>query len=104
MWMVNIPSLLKELGGVLEFSYIGYKKQEIALANQEVINVVLEPDTEVLDEVVVVGYGSQKKESVVGAISTLDMRKLNVPGASISNVLAGQLSGVVAMSRSGETG
>lgn len=65
--------------GVLEFSYIGYKKQEIALANQEVINVVLEPDTEVLDEVVVVGYGSQKKESVVGAISTLDMRKLNVP-------------------------
>ena len=39
-----------------------------------------------------------------GAISTLDMRKLNVPGASISNVLAGQLSGVVAMSRSGEPG
>lgn len=66
--------------------------------------MVLEPDTEVLDEVVVVGYGSQKKESVVGAISTLDMRKLNVPGASISNVLAGQLSGVVAMSRSGEPG
>ena len=103
MWMVNIPSLLKELGGI-RVSYIGYKKQEIALANQEVINVVLEPDTEVLDEVVVVGYGSQKKESVVGAISTLDMRKLNVPGASISNVLAGQLSGVVAMSRSGEPG
>lgn len=96
--------VIEGVGGVLEFSYIGYKKQEIALANQEVINVVLEPDTEVLDEVVVVGYGSQKKESVVGAISTLDMRKLNVPGASISNVLAGQLSGVVAMSRSGEPG
>ncbi len=92
------------VGGVLEFSYMGYKKQEIAIANQKVINVVLEPDTEVLDEVVVVGYGSQKKESVVGAISTLDIKKLKVPGASISNVLAGQLSGVVAMSRSGEPG
>lgn len=103
MWMVNIPSLLKELGGIRVFVH-RLQKQEIALANQEVINVVLEPDTEVLDEVVVVGYGSQKKESVVGAISTLDMRKLNVPGASISNVLAGQLSGVVAMSRSGEPG
>ena len=66
--------------------------QKVALANQEVINVVLEPDTEVLDEVVVVGYGSQKKESVVGAISTLDMRKLNVPGASISYVLARAIS------------
>lgn len=57
-----------------------------------------------MDEVVVVGYGSQKKESVVGAISTLDIKKLKVPGASISNVLAGQLSGVVAMTRSGEPG
>ena len=92
------------IGGVLEISYMGYKKQEVAIADQKVINIVLSPDTEVLDEVVVVGYGSQKKESVVGAISTLDIKKLKVPGASISNVLAGQLSGVVAMSRSGEPG
>lgn len=96
--------IVEGIGGVLEFSYMGYKKQEIAINDQKVINVVLSPDTEVLDEVVVVGYGSQKKESVVGAISTLDIKKLNVPGASISNVLAGQLSGVVAMSRSGEPG
>lgn len=68
------------------------------------IDIVLQPDTEVLEEVVVVGYGSQKKESVVGAISTLDVTKLTVPGSSISNALAGQLSGIVAMSRSGEPG
>ncbi|QIU93297.1 SusC/RagA family TonB-linked outer membrane protein [Bacteroides faecium] len=92
------------LGGVLEFSYIGMKKQEMAIGDQKIINIVMEPDTEVLDEVVVVGYGSQKKESVVGAISTLDVTKLKVPGASISTVLAGQLSGVVAMTRSGEPG
>lgn len=92
------------IGGVLEFSYIGYKKQEVAITGQKTINIVLQPDTEVLDEVVVVGYGSQKKESVVGAISTLDVTKLTVPGSSISNALAGQLSGIVAMSRSGEPG
>ena len=74
---------IEGVGGVLEFSYIGMKKQEIAIIDQKSINVTLQPDTEVLDEVVVVGYGSQKKESVVGAISTLDIKKLKVPGASI---------------------
>ena len=92
------------VGGVLEFTYVGMKKQEIVIGDQKVINVVLAPDTEVLDEVVVVGYGNQKKESVVGAISTLDISHLKVPGSSISNVLAGQLSGVVAVTRSGEPG
>lgn len=92
------------IGGVLEFSYIGYKKQEVAITGQQTIDIVLQPDTEVLEEVVVVGYGSQKKESVVGAISTLDVTKLTVPGSSISSALAGQLSGIVAMSRSGEPG
>ena len=82
------------VGGVLEFTYVGMKKQEIVIGDQKVINVVLAPDTEVLDEV----------ESVVGAISTLDISHLKVPGSSISNVLAGQLSGVVAVTRSGEPG
>ena len=92
------------LGGVLEFSYIGYKTQEVALVGQTHIDVTLQVDNEVLDEVVVVGYGSQRKESVVGAISTLDVTKLTVPTANLSTALAGQLSGIVAMSRSGEPG
>lgn len=92
------------LGGVLDFSYIGYKTQEVALVGQSNINVTLQPDNEVLDEVVVVGYGSQRKESVVGAISTLDVTKLIVPTSNLSTALAGQLSGIVAMSRSGEPG
>ena len=92
------------VGGVLTFSYMGMKSVDIAVSNQSTINVTLEADDEVLDEVVVVGYGRQKKESVVGAISTVDVSNLKVPGASISNVLAGQLAGVVAMSRSGEPG
>lgn len=95
---------VEELGGVLDFSYIGYKSQEVALVGQTSINVTLQPDNEVLDEVVVVGYGSQRKESVVGAISTLDVTKLIVPTSNLSTALAGQLSGIVAMSRSGEPG
>ena len=78
---------IEGVGGVLEFSYIGMKKQEIAIIDQKSINVTLQPDTEVLDEVVVVGYGSQKKESVVGAISTLDIKKLKVPGADRKSVV-----------------
>lgn len=96
--------VVEGLGGVLEFSYIGYKKQEVALTGQSVIDITLQPDTEVLDEVVVVGYGSQKKESVVGAISTLDVTKLTVQGSNLSTALAGQLAGIVSMSRSGEPG
>lgn len=92
------------IGGVLEFSYIGMKKQEIAIGDQNVINVTLSADTKKLDEVVVVGYGRQKKESVVGAISSLDVGELSIPGSNISNVLAGQLAGVVSMQASGEPG
>lgn len=80
---------IEGIGGVLEFSYIGMKKQEIAISNKNIIDVILNPDTKKLDEVVVVGYGRQKKESVVGAISSLDVGELNIPGSNISNVLAG---------------
>ena len=64
---------------MLDFSYIGYKSQEVALVGQTSINVTLQPDNEVLDEVVVVGYGSQRKESVVGANSTQDVTNLLEP-------------------------
>lgn len=91
-------------GGVLIFSSIGYKKVEVPVGTQTEINIVLEPETVQLEEAVVIGYGSQKKESVVGAISTLNVGNLKVPGASISSVLAGQLAGIVAVQRSGEPG
>ena len=92
------------VGGVLVFSYIGMSTQEVAIGNQNVINVTLKFDTEKIDEVVVVGYGHQKKASVIGSISTIDMAGVKVPGSSISSVLAGQLGGVVAMNRTGEPG
>lgn len=91
---------------VLVFSFTGLQSQEIPISKavNGIIDVSLIVDPSQIEEVVVVGYGYQKKESVVGSISTLDVNKLVVPSANISNVLAGQLSGVVAMNRSGEPG
>jgi TonB-linked SusC/RagA family outer membrane protein len=92
------------VGGVLEFSFVGMKTQEVAILEQNTIDLAMVADRDELEEVVVVGYGSQRKASVVGAISTLDVTKLVIPGSSISSSLAGQLSGIVAMTRSGEPG
>ena len=90
--------------GVIVISYIGYNDEEVVVGDKRVINVKLSENTQKLDEVVVVAYGSQKKESVIGSISTMDITKLKVPTSSISNNLAGQLAGVVAVTRSGEPG
>lgn len=89
---------------VLVFSYIGYATQEISVAGRTEINVQLQPESKQVEEVVVVGYGVQKKESVVGSISSVEVTNLKVPSAQLSTSLAGQLAGVVSMSRSGEPG
>ena len=88
----------------LKISFLGLGDKIITVGNQQNIVVRLEQKVNELADVVVVGYGRQKKESVVGAISTVDVATLKVPGASLSTSLAGQLAGVVSMSRSGEPG
>ena len=95
---------IEGIGGVLEFSYIGMKKQEIAISNKNVIDVILNPDTKKLDEVVVVGYGQQKKESVVVSMSSIKPKDIVVPSRSLNNSLAGQVAGLIAVQRSGEPG
>lgn len=90
---------------VLEITYIGYKKQEITVGNDIAFNITLYEDAEALDEVVVVGYGNQKKLSVIGSIQALEPGKLQVGSTrSMSNNLAGQLAGVIAVQPSGEPG
>ena len=89
----------------LLFSYIGYRSQEIAVGNQLSINITMQEDTQNIDEVVVVGYGVQKKETVTGAVSTLKGDDLiKTPVANLSNAIAGKMSGVVTFQRSGEPG
>lgn len=86
----------------LVFTYVGFKTREVAVGNQGIMDVTLEEDIEALDEVVVVGFGTQKKASVVGSITNVDPGKLSLtPTRSLSNNLAGMVSGVIAVQRSG---
>ena len=90
---------------VLNITYIGFKSKEIVVGNEINFNIILEEDVEALDEVVVVGYGNQKKLSVIGSVQTIEPTKLQVGSSrSMSNNLAGQLAGVIAVQPSGEPG
>lgn len=96
---------VKSNQAVLVFEFIGMKTVEKSLNNSETLNVVLEDETSELKEVVVVGYGTQKKASVVGAISTLKPSALQVgTSRTLGNNLGGQITGVIAVQRSGEPG
>jgi TonB-linked SusC/RagA family outer membrane protein len=92
-------------GDLITVSYIGYEKQTIQLDNQTVLNIALNPSTEELEEVMVVGYGTQKKESVVGAITQVNSEDLVNSGVSeVTQALAGKLSGVVTIQNNGRPG
>lgn len=92
-------------GDVLVFTYVGYTSQEIAYNDQTEIEVILIENSTDMNEVVVVGYGTQKRASVVGAITTIDPARLQIGTTrSMSNNLTGQLAGVIGVQRSGEPG
>ncbi|GHV48527.1 SusC/RagA family TonB-linked outer membrane protein [Bacteroidia bacterium] len=80
---------------VLTFSYIGYSAQEIAVGSQRMINVSMKEDTQRLDEVIVVGYGTLKKSDLTGAVArvTLD-EKVAIPNVNLAQVLSGASAGV----------
>lgn len=88
---------------ILQISYIGYNTQEIPVGNKTTINVNLKEDTQALDEVVVVAYGTQKARSVTGAMSKLDASELSdMPVSQIGEKLQGKFSGVQINQANGE--
>lgn len=90
---------------VLVFSYIGYETQEVLVGNRSVLNLTLKTDTKALDEVIVVGYGTQKKENLTGAVSTVDSKALeNRPVANLANALQGVASGLIVTRGTGQPG
>ena len=98
-------SVQARVGDVLVFSCVGYANQEVEVGDSPVINVVLSDDAVMLDDVVVVGYGTQRKESVVGAITSVKGDALVESGTSnITSAIAGKLSGVVTIQTSGQPG
>lgn len=100
-YTLNVP----DKSSVLVFSYIGFKSKEVTVGNQININANLKEDSSNLEEVVVVGYGSQKKVSVVGSITAVEPKQLQQgTNRAVSNNLAGQLAGVIAVQRNGAPG
>lgn len=89
---------------ILVFSFIGMKKQEVLIGEQSVINVVMNSESSNLEEVVVVGYGTQKKTSMVSSIASVDITKIKGPSSNLTTMLAGQIAGMISYQRSGEPG
>jgi TonB-linked SusC/RagA family outer membrane protein len=89
----------------LVFSYVGFMEQEISLNGRTYLNVTMEQDTEMLDEVIVVGYGTQRKTSVTGAVSTLSNTELiKAPVVGVTNVLGARVAGVTMLQQTGQPG
>ncbi len=99
-YSISVPS-----DATLTFSSIGYTTQEVQVSGRTTIDVTLTTDVEFLDDVVVVGYGVQKKATLTGSISAVNGDELKkVSAANMTNTLAGKTAGVIAYSRSGEPG
>ena len=91
-------------GDIIEFRYIGMVTEERTYKGEETINIRMLEASVSLDDVVVIGYGQQKKESVVSSLNTIGPKELTIKQRNLRNVLAGQIAGVIAVQRSGEPG
>ena len=101
----GIFSLNVNTGDILEVSFLGFKTALVPVGNQKEITITLSEDTSVLDEVVVVGYGKQKKSHLTGSISKVTNEKLDqVAKARVDEALVGQVSGVNIQATDGEAG
>ena len=99
-YSINAPD-----NAILVFTYIGYTKIELPVEGKTLLNIQLTPDQTSLNELIVVGYGTQKKETVTGSISQVKGTELvKSPQPNLSNALAGRFSGVVINNRGGEPG
>ncbi len=91
-------------GEILVVSFLGMKKQEVKIDNKDFYAIKLLPETNEFDEVTVVAFAKQKKESVISAVSTVNPQELKVPSSNLTTALAGRMSGLIAFQTSGEPG
>ncbi|MDR2037730.1 MAG: TonB-dependent receptor [Bacteroidales bacterium] len=97
---LNVPSDTS----VLQFSFMGYHMQEIVVGNRRIIAVTLREESSEIEEVTVVAFGKQKKESVIASITTISPTKLKVPSSNLTTSFAGNIAGIISYQRSGEPG
>lgn len=88
----------------IQFSIVGTMPMTERVGNRTVINVAMQPDAQAVEEVVVTAFGRQRKGSVVGSFQNVNVESLRVPTSSLTSGFAGQMAGVIAVTRSGEPG
>jgi len=89
---------------IIVFSFIGLKTEEVPFEDRARLNITMKSDDQGLEEVMVVAFGKQKKESVISSIETVDMKDLKVPSSNLTTAMAGRMSGMISYQRSGEPG
>ena len=99
-YMITVPGGQTEL----EYRFMGYEPKVVKVGNQTTINISLEESTSALEEVVVVGYGAQKKVTMTGSVASVNMGSLKTPVANLSNALQGKVAGIISVQSSGEPG
>ncbi len=101
VYTINVPGK----NATLVYSFVGYNTMEVAVENKTKIDVALKVNTTELDELVVVGYGVQKRTNVVGAVASVSGEKLqNIPAMNVSNAISGMIPGTTVIQTTGEPG
>ncbi len=96
---------VSSLNAVLQFSFVGYMTKEIKLDGKSVINIQMEPEVSVIEDVVIVGYGTQKKTTISGSVAVVKGGEIAAsPALNVTNAVAGKVAGLVAVGQSGEPG
>ena len=98
-YVLDVPS-----GSTLVFSMIGFNTMEVPIENRTEINVTLHESASLVDEVVVVGFGKQKKTDMIGSITSIKPADLKVPSSNLTTALAGRAAGIIGFQRTGEPG
>lgn len=92
-------------GDILVFTFMGMKTSEVKVGNSNNLDVVMQPDITYLDEIVVVGYGTQRRASITGAVATVSDKEIQkAPTMSLSNMIGARVAGVAAVQSSGQPG
>ncbi len=93
-----------KMGQIVVVSFLGMEDKEVEYSGQQELEVSLEPKADALEELTIVAYGQQRKEAVVGAVTTIEPEELKVPSSNLTTSFAGRLPGLIAYQRSGEPG
>lgn len=95
---------IKTPNATLIFAYLGFETKKIKVGDKKIVNVILKESLDQLDEIQIVAFSKQKKNSVIGSITTLKVSEIKQPTSNITNTLAGKISGLISYQRSGEPG